>query len=765
MKKIVLVIFLSFFCLSIYAYGNYNIKGRIIDENKIPLANVAITLLRTDSVFIKGLVTDSAGQYLLSGIHDGEYIFTAKSMGFDSYSCRIELEGKDLNMPDVILKASNTFLKEVEIKGKSFIRKKDHVLIIPGKQQVKHASTGYDLLDNLMIPGLNVDRQSGEVKNFNGIVSMYINGQRADFREVRTLRPRDIEKIEYHDAPTGVYSNDVAVINYITKDYKTGGYVSLDGRQAIGYLNGDYNAATKINSGNTTYKFFGGHTMKKAKNTTEVHEYFNFDNYNFTRDKNSLDALNETNGQYARLDIMNSNQKRTLSGKFTFAHNHTPVSFSKEYVKYGGVYAGRESLSYAENRQKGWMPNLDLMGNFKIKTNQSFIAFLNCSYSHNDYNRSYQESEFKSVTDADEDFYKGLVSLLYNIGMKHNNSLTIQLNHLYQNSNSIYTGDYNDRQQLWSAESFLYVNYNQRINPKLSLYAHAGFSALQYKLLGKERVNRIGPRLNGRLMIQPKPNQFLQISFDITSTYPTLDRLNDVEQDIDPYMIKRGNSAMDNSIFYQGNAGYYAQFGPVNIMVAAFCFYSQNTVAEHYYEDRDKLISSYSSDAGFLLSNLMTEITWKITNNLNVKAKGQWVHSKISKLTKKHHSAWLGGVIMDYYLKDWKFNVFANLPYKIVDTSLLRKEFEYKTNYGASIGWNRGGWTAEIGTNNPLSKKWSVITVLKTDIYSYKQNYHDESLQQTGYLKLSYTFDFGKKTDRDKNDTNTTINSAILKAY
>ena len=274
--------------------------------------------------------------------------------------------------------------------------------------------------------------------------------------------------------------------------------------------------------------------------------------------------------------------------------------------------------------------------------------------------------------------------------MKHNNSLSIQLSHLYQNSRSNYTGDYNNKQQLWSAESFFYTSYNQRINQKLSLYAHAGFSMLQYKLLGKDRVDRIGPRLNGRLTIQPKQNQFIQVSFDITSTYPTLDRLNDVELDIDPFIIKRGNPDMDNSIFYQGNAGYNAQFGPINIMVAAFCFYSTNTVAEHYYTDQEKLISSYSSHAGFLLTNMMAEITWKATNNLSIKAKGQWVHSRISKLTHKDHTTWMGSLTMNYYLKDWKFNLFTNLPYKIVDTSLLRKEFKYKTNYGASISWNHG---------------------------------------------------------------------------
>ena len=51
----------------------------------------------------------------------------------------------------------------------------------------------------------------------------------------------DIDKVEYYDVPSGKYMNDVAAVNFITKKYKTGGYVSVNAEQRIGYLNGDYN--------------------------------------------------------------------------------------------------------------------------------------------------------------------------------------------------------------------------------------------------------------------------------------------------------------------------------------------------------------------------------------------------------------------------------------------------------------------------------------------------------------------------------------------
>ncbi|MFR3426028.1 MAG: hypothetical protein ACLTSS_07855 [Phocaeicola coprocola] len=79
----------------------------------------------------------------------------------------------------------------------------------------------------------------------------HTRGKSRRHRDVQSLRPRDIEKVEYFDVPTGRYSSDIAAINYITKQYRSGGYVSLDGQQTIGYLNGDYNVSAKVSHGNT----------------------------------------------------------------------------------------------------------------------------------------------------------------------------------------------------------------------------------------------------------------------------------------------------------------------------------------------------------------------------------------------------------------------------------------------------------------------------------------------------------------------------------
>ena len=61
-----------------------------------------------------------------------------------------------------------------------------------------------------------------------------------------------------------------------------------------------------------------------------------------------------------------------------------------------------------------------------------------------------------------------------------------------------------------------------------------------------------------------------------------------------------------------------------------------------------------------------------------------------------------------------------------------------------------------------LKKKYYVTRRnQQTEIYDCT---HSRIYQQNGYIKVAYTFDYGKKISREWKNVNTNINSAILKA-
>lgn len=69
-------------------------------------------------------------------------------------------------------------LKEVVINASYLTREDDHISAIPTKEQRKHAVSGYDLLRNLMIPGISVNRTTGSITTPVYTATLYIDGRR-----------------------------------------------------------------------------------------------------------------------------------------------------------------------------------------------------------------------------------------------------------------------------------------------------------------------------------------------------------------------------------------------------------------------------------------------------------------------------------------------------------------------------------------------------------------------------------------------------------
>lgn len=756
------LLFLIVFGLHLPLYAQYSINGKVLDEAKEGLPYVTVRLLKQDSAFVCGTATDSLGQYTLKEIKVGNFLLSISSIGYDSQLIPVYVDTKDVKVAPVTLGAGNVILGEVEVKGQSFIRQKDKVLILPDKQQVKHAGTGYDLLYNLMIPSIQVDRHKGKVTTFGGDVTLYIDGRKVDYREIQSLRPRDIEKVEYYDAPTGKYAGDVASINYITKRYKVGGYLSLDGKQTIGYLNGDYNVVAKLSHGNTSYTFFGGQTMQKYGGIqSESQESFHFQDYTVTRDYHTLDALVKNNQQYAQLNVTNENDNRTLTAKASLVRNDQPDNYDDNEMKYAGHY-NQTVRAYSLTDQISLKPTLDLYGNFNLPRNQQLEASLAGSFTHNDYSREYTESDFLSHTDVKERFYTVNASVQYHIPLHHQNTLTAQLVHNHKVSASTYTGDYDYWQHLWSAESLFFLVYNQNFGKKVTLAVRPGLSSLQYHLHGASRIGRIAPRLNVRLIYRVAPRQQLRWIVAVGNTYPEISILNSVDQTVDFLQVKRGNPEMANSNIYSSSLAYSVQAGRFNVQAMASYTGYTSAALSSYFTEGDKLISTYRDDGNYHEFSGLLSATWKASDHLHLKADMEWSRYFITGPYEQSRNNLSGTLNLNYFWNDFAVNVYGSTPTRDLGWDLVKTRVSGK--YGASVSWSHKGWIAEIGTESPFTKHNREVSYLDTEVYNYYKSNYSRIYQQTGYVKLAYTIDFGRKTSRSYDGVDTHINSAIMKA-
>lgn len=759
MKKYILL-FISTL-ISTMTWAQSSIEGKVVDETNQAMAYATVRLLQADSTFIGGVASDSSGIYTFKNINEGSYLLAVSSIGYDPVVVSVAVQKSDIQMDPIRLNTGSVALGEVEIKAQAFIRKEDRVLIIPDKKQIKHASTGYDLLNNLMIPNINVDRLNGKVTTFGGDVSLYIDGRKVDYREIQSLRPRDIEKVEYMDIPTGKYANDIAAINYITKKYNKGGYISLDAMQTVGYLNGNYNVTSKIAHGNTSYTFFAGHTMKKYNTYGDKQEHFIFPEYSITRNYVIDKALSKYNQQYAQFNIQNQNSKRTLMAKAALVRSDNPDNYSNTSLNYSG-YFDRNVISNEVTDQNGLKPSVTLYSNFNIADNQTLEAYVNGDYTKNKYIRNYKENDEQTNTNTKEDLYAIFASANYNIQLKNNNTFSAQFFHAQNISAVSYTGNYQSSQDLSKGETLLFLDYSQRLGKKWTFRLHPGLSFMNYHLNDDKPTRFFSLRLNTMLTYRLSRQQILSWAIDVGNESPEISTYNKVDQDIDFLQVKRGNPYLDNTKLYRTGIIYNIQAGSLNISIAGAYNLMKNNIFNDYYIEGKKLINSYSSDGDLHKVGGLFSASWKLSNNLRAKLDAQYMYSTATGKIDTDKSNLSGRLTVNYYWKDFALNVYGNSPKEYLSNSIV--EIKEPLKYGLSLGWNYKGWTIEAGTENLFLQENNTKISTKSKVYDYKQINYMKINQQFGYLKLAYAFDFGKKTSRSSDKVNTDINSAIMKA-
>lgn len=760
LKTSILLIFIALGSLHLHAQYS-TITGKITDEKAQPMPYVTLQLTTPDSVFIQGTTTDEQGNYKLTEVGPGDYLLFLSSVGYEQKVYPFRQENKDRALPDIILKSSSVALQEVEVKAQSIVHLDDRLLVFPEKQQVRHSYTGYDLLDRLMIPGLDVDRWGGSVKNFAGTVTLYIDGRKADFREVQSLRPRDVEKVEYFEAPTGKYAMDVASINYVTKKYTSGGYVSLDARQTIGYLQGDYNASMKINKGNTAFTVWGGHNMTRYGGSRTVSdETYTFPDQSITKHSETADGLQRNNRQYAQAKVSNRTDRRTMEAKLGFTRNANPGSWQTSQTLYS--HRPDELLeTHSAQDLAAIKPNMQLYGDFKINDNQHLEVDVNGSYSNTRYNRTYDEGIFNSLTQADEDYYQALVSLNYVLQLKNKHTLAIQAHNAYYNTSTDYKGDYNRLARIRSNESILFIDYGLPLGKKVSLHIGPGLSSLLYLVDNDKATYALFPRLHFRIAYRPTNKQSTYLNINIGNNRPQYNLLNTVEQKVDSFRVMRGNPNLKTARLYGAFAGYNLQAGAFNISANAYYMLMANYPVTDYSIDGEKIVYTYSSNHNAHLVSGTAGVTWKALPNLQIKINGGYNFTNITGDLPFQLGRWSGALQVNYYWKSLSVTTRVDSPRwsGIYDRTLT------PLNYSLTLNWSYRNWWVEAGVNAPFTKdRFRQTTSCYFPEYTYDKTIHDRTYQQTGWVKVAYNFDFGRKTAKDKDRVNTDIQSTILKA-
>lgn len=224
-----------------------NIKGRIsgMEAGDVPVVNL---LLAKDSSIAKATFCDTNGIFEFDALKDGLYLAAVNHLGYLGYTSNpidISAAQQQVTLPDIILQAAATAIKEVEIVArKPFVQQKiDRVVVNPDALIGNAGATAMEVLEKS--PGIMVD-QNGNIslKGRPGVMVFIDNKptymattELADY--LRSLPASSIESIELMTNPPAGYdaAGNAGIVNIKLKRNANKGF---NGSINLSYGQGKY---------------------------------------------------------------------------------------------------------------------------------------------------------------------------------------------------------------------------------------------------------------------------------------------------------------------------------------------------------------------------------------------------------------------------------------------------------------------------------------------------------------------------------------------
>lgn len=738
------------------------VSGTVKDAQDKGLAGVSILVRTADGTF--GGVSGRNGEYEVSFIAADTVAVSYSYVGFQTYTFSVIANGNIKR--DVILTDKSLTLGEVEVTASNINMKGDHVTYMPTKKQVNGANNGVMLLFNMMIPQLKVSPMENSVATSDQTsLGIFIDERQADANELARLRPKDIARVEYYDMPTGVFARSGIdrALNIVTKKYTSGGYVDVRTNTQVTYLQGNYSVQASFDRGNVNTLVMAGSNVAKNDNTgsTTKNDYM-FDTpftkymyYDFNETKNLSD--------YGLLRATVRGKRSYFLAQAMLAWNETPDNTAIRSVSYSDNFYPA-AKSFTSSYSNGLTPSLLLSHQIRFNKKDMLNWNLSYSYSRNKNRSRYEEGDFAPIINNAKDRYHSLMAgLNYLHAFGNGGQLNFELANFLNNSNSVYSGTSPSQQEMLTNEFLLISSYTHRFGKKFSLMLRFGIDVNTYKVNGMETVTKLytRPGLNANYKIDGTSS--LTLTAYAGSFTPSLSLMNEAEQRVSEYEIKRGNpnllagkpitSVLSYSKYWNkfSLAAYAMYNGTIDNYVNLFTIEGSNMVNTHINGGN---FHSYVVGVNGVLRLL--------SNSLQLRLSPTFSHNALTGTYRNKHNRFFIYSEVYYSTGAFSFSGYYTSPQTILVSSPVYSKS--KCDYGMTASWSHRGLFVQVGCSNifngkrDYSKNYFNYGAYNTFVKAFSR-----SLGAQVYLNLSYNFDFGRKVKRQDVKVNTSSNSGILK--
>ncbi|MEN7548355.1 TonB-dependent receptor [Rapidithrix thailandica] len=230
LRSILLFLYVSLgVCVSVYAQATGQVEGKVTTVEGEPLPYINIVVKKS----LLGTSSGEDGRFIVKNIQPGTYTFIASGVGYDEQIKEVTVMAGQTTSLNFELYETEVSLQEVVISAGRSVESIDEVpssisIIQPKELQeiTQHTTNIADVLVN--VPGMalsnNTTSSSGQTLRGRNMLIL-IDGipqntpLRTGGREINTIDPNAIERIEVIKGATAIYGNgaDGGIVNYITK--------------------------------------------------------------------------------------------------------------------------------------------------------------------------------------------------------------------------------------------------------------------------------------------------------------------------------------------------------------------------------------------------------------------------------------------------------------------------------------------------------------------------------------------------------------------
>jgi hypothetical protein len=467
MPRLTKLISCCIFLCCVISVQAQTISGKVVDEDAVPLEFANVVLLQTtDSSFVAGTTTDSAGIFLFN-IPVNDYILKISTIGYES----IEKLINQADLGIITLKNNTVALDEAVVKGnRHIVYYQNNTLVMPVENTViAELGSADDIIRRM--PGV-IENKGSLIVFGKGTPEVYIDNKKVrNSDELSLLNSKDIKSIELVNNPGAQYDATTRAVLIIRTIKKNNDFSVLYRQRlqqgllfrhnetlTLNYTKNKFNAYLNVFNANVNLKTKEDIKWNIFTDTTWNERSLN--NY-----KKNFENLNIQTG--IDYDI---SKNHAMGAQYFFAENTGNVDIDLNYniLANNNPFSQIQMLSEMTAKTYRHNANMFYFGKLSEKLNmKADFDFITNKYNENQSGAEISDNEQRIVTSRSEtlfDIYAAKIN--FNYAPKANHSIDFGIDY----SNVHGKGNYNNM------ENYVKNNNYKNSEEKESFFIEYGYS-------------------------------------------------------------------------------------------------------------------------------------------------------------------------------------------------------------------------------------------------------------------------------------------------